>query len=77
MCKIRWLSCFQSVSAAKYELISIWKTLNKLTAQRNANAIGLLYQVTKKKFITSLYIMHPILELLANTSKQMQMADFS
>ncbi|KAA6355679.1 MAG: hypothetical protein EZS28_048794, partial [Streblomastix strix] len=42
MCKIRWLSCFQSVSAAKYELISIWKTLNKLTAQRNANAIGLL-----------------------------------
>ncbi|KAA6379506.1 MAG: putative Zinc finger protein 862, partial [Streblomastix strix] len=77
LCFIRWLSCFQSVKAAKHELIAIQKTLDILILQKNASALGLRSLTTKKKFITSLYIMEPVLELLSNTSKQMQKADLS
>ncbi|KAA6403645.1 MAG: putative PiggyBac transposable element-derived protein 1 [Streblomastix strix] len=60
--KIRWLSCSQSVDTSIIELPSIWKCLKKISEENFEVMVeGLLNVTTKFSFISSLFILKPVL----------------
>ncbi|KAA6380450.1 MAG: putative Zinc finger protein 862 [Streblomastix strix] len=77
--KVRWLSCSQSVDASIIELPSILKCL-KIISEENFEVMaeGLLNVTTKFSFLSSLFILKPVLfqlKILSETFQEGNLCD--